>query len=533
MNDPVLEPIPYLGSTVQAFVDRPASHDHMLRAAARRWPRRPAVQSPAGNLTYSELDDAVTSAATALRSNVAAGSHIAVALSHDLALFTVPFVASRAGVTALLLNTSLAPSAWADQLAKVDPAVVIADRDNLAAATQAAQPGGHTVLKAATAWRTDDHAAVTFDDGRLEQTQPDHAPTEQTPTEQTLALIATSGTTGVPKMTRVTSRGLIHAGLAYRHLLGLSATEVSYVCLPLHYIGPLSAQTTAMTLVGGRNIIPSDPQPQGALERMAAAEVTYVDAVPAWLGLLVRDGTHRADDERLRRWRTLIYGGAPMPAATAAVLARHFPALRLWDVWGLSETHGPATALRYDIAAPPLPGTVGRPLPGVEVRTDSDPGRPGELLVRGANVTPGYADDPTLTSQVIDQGWLRTGDIGTVGPDGCVRLLDRAKDVIMRGGANIFSVEVEQILTDDPSVTDAAVYGVTDNLGEEAVMATVVLRPGANLDVMALRTLVDTRVGRHAVPRHITTADSLPRNATGKIDKILLRQQADESPHRS
>jgi acyl-coenzyme A synthetase/AMP-(fatty) acid ligase len=110
--------------------------------------------------------------------------------------------------------------------------------------------------------------------------------------------------------------------------------------------------------------------------------------------------------------------------------------------------------------------------------------------------------------------------------------LDRAKDVIMRGGANIFSVEVEQVLTSDPAVAEAAVYGAADNLGEEAVMATIVLRPGANLDVMALRTLIDTTIGRHAVPRRITTADSLPRNATGKIDKVLLRDRANESaPH--
>lgn len=517
MTDPVVEPVPHLGTIVQAFVDRPASHDQMLQAAASRWPDRTAVQAPSGTLTYAELNDAVTSAAASLRSRVAAGSHIAVAMSHDLDLFTVPFVTSRAGVTALLLNSSLTPSGWADQLGKIDPVIVVADSDNLPAATQAAKSGGHDVVAAETVWVGDDHTDVTFEPG-----DPD----------QTLALIATSGTTGVPKMTRVTTGGLIHAGLAYCQLLDLAGTDRSYVCLPLHYIGPLSAQTTTMALVGGVNIIPSDTAASGALGRMAAAGITYVDAVPAWLGLLVRDDASAVGARALPQWRTLIYGGAPMPAETAGVLARRFPDLRLWDVWGLSETHGPATAREYDIHAPPFPGTVGPPVAGVEVRADAEPGRPGELLVKGANVTPGYADDPALTKKIIVDGWLRTGDIGTVGPDGCVRLLDRAKDVIMRGGANIFSVEVEQVLTSDPAVAEAAVYGAADNLGEEAVMATIVLRPGANLDVMALRTLIDTTIGRHAVPRRITTADSLPRNATGKIDKVLLRDRANESaPH--
>ncbi|MGI9016384.1 MAG: class I adenylate-forming enzyme family protein [Euzebya sp.] len=507
--DPVFEPLPYLGTTVQAFVGRPESHDQLLRRAAVRWPSRIAVECSGGMLTYAELNDAVSSAAASVRALAQEGDRVAVAMGQDLALFIVPFVASRAGITVLLLNTALTPKAWSDQLRKAEPVAVIADAHNLHAATTAAAPGRFLVVSSDLAWVMDRHTDVRFPEGL-----PD----------QTLALIATSGTTGVPKMSRVSTSGLIHAGLAYVHLLGLGGQDRSYVCLPLHYIGPLSAQSTTMPLVGGTNVIPADSRPVGAIRKMAQAEITYVDAVPAWLSLLVRD-----DDIALPLWRTLIYGGAPMPTETASLLDRRFPDLRLWDVWGLSETHGPATALQYNHDAPALPGTVGRPVPGVEVRTDIVDGGPGELLVRGANVTPGYADDEALSQTVIDQGWLRTGDIGTIGPDGTVRLLDRAKDVIMRGGANVFSVEVEQILAQHPDVIEAAVYAVPDERREEAVGATVVLKPGASLDVMALRTLVDNGVGRHAVPRHITATDNLPRNATGKIDKLLLRQQAAES----
>lgn len=501
---PTFEAVPHLGTTVQAFAGRPASHDALLRRAARRFPRRIALRSPTAVLTYAELDAAVTSAAASLRQVADEGDRIAVAMGQDAALFTVPFVASRAGVTALLLNTRLSPSSWADQLRRADPVAVIADAANRPAATTAAAVHGHRLLGTEEAWHLDGPAAD------FEEADPD----------QVLALIATSGTTGVPKMSQVTTGGLIHAAMAYAEVLGLDGGDVSYVCLPLHYIGPLSAQTTTMPLVGGTNVIPADTGAAGAAARMAAAGVTYVDAVPAWLGLLARDV-----EVPVPTWRTLIYGGAPMPPDLAATLSRRFPDLALWDVWGLSETHGPATALRYNPSAPPMPGIVGRPIPGVEVRTDPDEGT-GELLVRGANVTPGYADDPELSARILDQGWLRTGDIGTIGPDGTVRLLDRAKDVIMRGGANVFSVEVEQILAGHPDVVEAAVYGIPDGLGEEAVAATVVLRPGADLDVMSLRTLVDRGVGRHAVPRRIAQADSLPRNATGKIDKKLLRTRA-------
>jgi|GEM_PF-1259758 len=504
MPSPALEPLAHLGTTVQAFVGRPASHDAVLRRAARRFGRRQAVVAPTGTLTYAELHAAVDSAATAVRSVADEGATIAVAMGHDLPLFLLPYVASRAGVTVLPLNTSLSPSAWRDQLDRARPEVVVADPDHLETARTAAFGTDVAVVEAARAWTLDGTAAPES----FEEADPD----------QTLALIATSGTTGVPKMSRVTTGGLIHAAMAYVHLLGLDGTDRSFVCLPLHYIGPLSAQTTTMPLVGGVNVIPAETTPHRAARAMATANITYVDAVPAWLGLLARAG-----DTAIPTWRTLIYGGAPMPQETASTLARRFPELRLWDVWGLSETHGPATALRYDPSAPPMPGTVGRPIPGVEVRTDGDP---GELLVRGANVTPGYADDAEVTDHVIVDGWLRTGDIGTVGPDGTVRLLDRAKDVIMRGGANVFSVEVEQLLASHPDVAEAAVFGVPDGLHDEAVFATVVMRSGSELDVMALRALVDDGIGRHAVPRRVTAVDVLPRNATGKIDKAALRAEA-------
>jgi len=350
-----------------------------------------------------------------------------------------------------------------------------------------------------------------------------------------VALIATSGTTGVPKTTQITSRGLIHAALAYVELLGLAAEEQreperTLVVLPLHTIGPWSAQVTAMPLVGGVTVLPDDPAPAAVSRALHDHQITYLDAVPAWLGVFAR---HR-DLPPLPAWRTLIYGGAPMPARTAAELARAYPTLSVWDLWGLSETHGPATALRYDAGRPAPAGTVGRAVAGVTVRAvDLDgsagaalpPDCAGELEVRGANVTPGYLDDPDTTAAVLRDGWLRTGDIGTVAGDGTVRILDRAKDVILRGGTNVFSVEVEQVLAAAPGVVEAAVYGVPDELGGEAVSASVVLAAEVALDVPALRRLVVERVGTHAVPRRITVVEALPRNPNGKVDKRRLRRE--------
>ena len=516
--------VPHLGTTVRAWRDRPRTLSAVVRDAAARWPDAPAVEHRGRTWSYAAWDRAVDVVAGVLHAaGVRHGDRVGVALGHSPELAAAPFAASRLGAAALLLNGSLSPVRWAAQLDVVGARLVVADATTQAAAHAAAAE--RAVVAAPVLDPTSGVAGGT----ELPAPPPASA-VDDAAEDDPVALVATSGTTGVPKVAIVTTRGLVHAALAYAVLLRLGeGEERSFVVLPLHYIGPLSAQTTAMALLGGACVLPDDVGARGALDRMADARATHLDAVPAWLSLLAREPRRSVPT-----WRTLIYGGAPMPHETAARLAAAHPDLELWDVWGLSETHGPATAHRYDPRTPPLPGIVGRPLEGLDVRTDGDPadgtatGGVGELLVRGANVTTGYLDDAAGTAAVLRGGWLRTGDVGAVGRDGTVRLLDRAKDVILRGGANVFSVEVEQVLARHPDVREAAVYGMPEPVGGEAVHAAVVLEPGAVLDVLALRRLVAAEVGNHAAPRRVRAVDVLPRNPTGKIDKVQLR--AEEAP---
>jgi acyl-CoA synthetase (AMP-forming)/AMP-acid ligase II len=492
---------------VQAFAERPLSLSQAARLAAARWPHRPALQTPNLRCTHAELDALIDALAGLLStSGLRPGGTVAAALSHDATMAALPFACSRVGARALLLNSSLAANRWTTQLERVGADLLLADARTATAVRALGSDLPLLIVDGAPAGEWD--AA-------------DDAPADE---HAAVALLATSGTTGVPKVTAVTSRGLIHAALAYAELLELGPEDRTLVVLPLHYIGPISAQTTAMSCVGGCAVLPARLDAVGALAVMAEEGITHLDAVPAWLGQLLRD----PERPPVPAWRTLIYGGAPMPPATAAGLADRFPQVALFDVWGLSETHRPATARRW--TPEPLPtGTVGRPIAGVEVRAVGEDGRPlpagvsGELGVRGANVSPGYVDDPETTAAVLRDGWLATGDLGTVASDGTVRILDRRKDVILRGGANVFSVEVEEVLSSAAAVAEAAVFGVPDGLGGEAVTAAVVLVPDATLDVAALRRLVADRIGVHATPRRVIALDSLPRNPNGKIDKPALR----------
>lgn len=482
------------------------SLDRLLRTAAARWPGRPAVESPSGTLTYAELDAAVTAAAGGLLSaGVEPGDRVAFALSHDTPLYAAPFVCSRIGVAGFLLNAGLAPDRWARQLMQVRPAVCVADGAFIER-LRAVVTG--EVLPAARAFPFDGSAR--------------HAdlPTVPPDPDRAVSLIATSGTTGDPTIVRLTSRGLLHVGRAYLDVLPLGEDERTLVVMPLTYIGALSTQTMTMPFVGGCTVIPADPRPVGALARMAEHRITLLDAVPAWLTVLAREPLRDVPT-----WRTLVYGGEPMPPATVGALASRHPHVAMYDVWGLTEAHGPVTALRYDPARPPAPGAVGRPLAGLRVRAAGPdgplpPGGHGELEVSGPTVTAGTLHDPTGG---LSDGWLATGDLGLVGADGTVTVTDRRKELILRGGVNVSVREVEQVLASAAGVADVAVFAVADALGGEAVGAAVVTRSAAVLDVAALRRLVAERIGVHAVPRRLLHLTELPRNATGKVDKLALR----------
>lgn len=481
--------------------------DRLLEAAAGRWPARPAVDSPSGALSYAQFDAAVSTAAAALiAAGASPGDRVAFALAHDLALYAAPFVCSRVGVTGLLLDTSLPPDAWARQLERARPRMLVADgghAERLRRASRGApvRTARHT-LPLHTAAPVTDLPEVAAD------------------TDRTVILVTTSGTTGDPTMVRLTSRGLLHVGRAYLDLLDLGEDERSLVVMPLSHIGALSTQTMTMPLVGGCNVLPSTTRPGGALRRMAEQRITLLDAAPAWLSMLLREPvTH------VPTWRTLVYGGAPMPAETVHRLASDHPAVSMFDVWGLSEAHGPVTALRYDRARPRPPGSVGWPLAGLRVRAvDGDAPLPagceGELCVAGPTVGAGTLDDP---GGGLRDGWLPTGDVGFVAADGSVTMTGRSKDLILRGGFNISAREVEQVLRGAAGVVDAAAVAVADGLGGEAVAAVVVVDSAGGASDAALRRLVAERIGRHAVPRRITRIEELPRTPTGKVDRPAVR----------
>jgi fatty-acyl-CoA synthase len=235
------------------------------------------------------------------------------------------------------------------------------------------------------------------------------------------------------------------------------------------------------------------------------------------------------DPADLPALRTVCFGGAPVAEAFLQEATKRLPGVTFANVWGLTEATSIVTCA---LGQPWLdrPWTVGRPVPGVEVAVADDGERPaadpeavGELWVRGPVVTAGYWHRPDATGETFQaDGWLRTGDVGRVDADGYVQVLDRIKDMIIRGGENIYSLEVEAVLAHHPAVADVAVVGVPDEVMGERVRAAVVLRPGHSLSLEALRGWAGTRLADYKLPVELVPLDELPRNPNGKILKRRL-----------
>jgi len=250
--------------------------------------------------------------------------------------------------------------------------------------------------------------------------------------------------------------------------------------------------------------------------------ITFFAGVTAMVHLMLADPAF--DPEDLKALRTIVFGGAPVAEAFLTEVCARLPGVAFGNVWGLTEGTSIVTcALGEEWLA--RPWTVGRAVPGVEVSVEgsTDPNVVGELWVRGPVVTGGYLNRPDATAEIYrTDGWLRTGDIGRLDADGYVQVLDRIKDMIIRGGENIYSLEVESVLARHPAIGDVAVVGVPDEVMGERVRAVVALRPGTGLTLPELRAWAGTQLADYKLPVELVTVEALPRNANGKVLKKQL-----------
>jgi len=357
-----------------------------------------------------------------------------------------------------------------------------------------------------------------------------HAPRREP--QDTAVILYTSGTTGHPKGAELTHGNMVTNAVSC-HDMFIPAFDgarqnVTLITLPLFHSTAQTAQMNAGLYGGFRAVLMPRFDPAGVIAAFKREQVGLWIGVPTMYWALLDQARQPGTDVTgaAASLRVCVSGGAPMPVELLRAFEETFDA-RVLEGYGLSET-APVVSFNQ-LQRPSKPGTVGLPIFGVDVRCVDDhdrrlpPGERGEVVVRGPNVMKGYFGRPEATAEVMRGGWFRTGDIGAFDADGYLSIVDRKKDMILRGGFNVYPREIEEVLMTHPAVAMVAVIGVPDpRLGEE-VKAVIVRRPGAAVTGDELLAWAREQMAAFKYPRLVEFRDTLPTSATGKILKRELR----------
>jgi long-chain acyl-CoA synthetase len=345
------------------------------------------------------------------------------------------------------------------------------------------------------------------------------------PGEAVAVILYTSGTTGRPKGAMLTHKNLVSNAESVARALGVCAEDRVLVVLPMFHA--FAATVGLLTpLLHGSALIPLPRfEPRAISQAIADHGATLFLGVPSMYSVLLR-----LDERSVAQWsgvRLCVSGGAALPAATLAAFESRF-GVPVVEGDGPTEC-GPVTCVNPP-QGPRKPGSVGLPIPGVEMRILDPDGRelpddtPGEVCVRGPSVMKGYHGLPEATSAAFFGDWFRTGDLGTRDGDGYFFLVDRIKDLIIVNGMNVYPRVIEEVLYAHPKIAEAAVVGDPDPRHGEVPVAYVAARPGETLEATEVRDWCRGRLGRHEQPRRVLIRDALPKNAAGKILKRELRR---------
>jgi long-chain acyl-CoA synthetase len=343
-----------------------------------------------------------------------------------------------------------------------------------------------------------------------------------------LALIYTSGTTGHPKGVMVTHANVLANVQNFNFWMRYTEAGVYLHAAPIFHIADFPCMFAAPAFGACQVTIPKF-DPRGFCEAVDRERVSHTVLVPTMINLLTQFPEVKKYD--LSSLQVLAYGGSPMPPDLIRRTRELLPQVKLVQAYGLSES-GFLTGLQDQEHTDDRLLSCGRPCPGIDLRVTDDSGKQvevgksGELVARGANIMRGYWNNPGETALVFRNGSFRTGDIGYQDSEGYFYILDRAKDMIVTGGENVYSGEVEAVIYAHPAVREAAVFGIPDPKWGEVVMACVMLKPGSTLTADDLIAFCRQSLASYKIPRRVEFSDTeLPKSGSGKILKRLLRER--------
>ncbi|WP_445478471.1 class I adenylate-forming enzyme family protein [Lysinibacillus irui] len=342
----------------------------------------------------------------------------------------------------------------------------------------------------------------------------------------TAVIMYTSGTTGKAKGVMLTHQNIAATAEIWSASMNMSSKDKMFICTPLFHCAGLHVFAMPMFYQGGTVVIEEVFSPTKTLAQIVATGATIFFGVPSMYTIILN--TPGFKEHSLNHLRLLCYGAAPMPYELVKQVKEAFPNVKVQNLYGQTENSPAATSL-LDMDALTKIGSVGKPLAQTEVCVvDSEgksvpAGEVGEICVKGPQVMKGYLRNPEETARTIRDGWLYSGDLGRFDDEGYLYIVDRKKDMIIRGGENIYPIEVEEVLYQMPEVLEAAVVGLPHEVYGEVPKAFVVLKEDRSLDENSILSYCQTRLAKYKVPYEIEFLAELPRNASGKVLKHTLR----------
>ncbi|MFF8594552.1 class I adenylate-forming enzyme family protein [Streptomyces sp. NPDC015220] len=499
----------------------------MLEGSARSRGGKPALVSDLGSMTYAELLAASKRAAAVLRERgVRPGDRVGVMTYNTPAFAVAAFGIWRAGAALVPINHKLTALelAYLAEHSKLRVAVVA---EELSGRMREGAPVTDVLT-------TNDTGDGEFD--RLVAGAPEWEGVEVEP-EAVAQVLYTSGTTGAPKGCLHSHRGLSAVPAYTTAAAGLRREDRFLLAMPIWHASPLNNWFLSMIYLGGTVVLLKEYQPLAFLEAVRRHRVTAFFGAPiaylAPLKALPAAGVDLSgfDLSSVRLWA---YGGAPLGAETVRTLEAAYGKDRFCQVYGMSEM-GPVGSVLHPQEQLAKAGSIGAGgMPGVDIRVvrddglDAGAGETGELWLRSGTRMLGYLDDPEATERVFEGDWYRSGDLARVDEDGYLFIVGRVKDVVITGGENVYSPEVEEAILRHPAIRDAAVVGRPHQDWGETVVAVVEADSPVSLE--ELRGFLSTRLAKYKIPRDLVVVPSLPRTPSGKVKKHVLREQVRTGP---
>jgi len=472
---------------------------------------RVAIRLGGSTTTFRQLDDSSARIAGLLQDRgVKPGDRVAIMLPNLPDFAAIYYGMLRAGAVVVPMNPLLKAREVAYYLGDSGARLIFAWNGVADEVEKAAEKAGFDVIGVDPA---------TFGAG-LADASPVFDVAERDGSD-TAVILYTSGTTGQPKGAELTHANLSsNVEVLCTDLMQLTPDDVIFGGLPLfHSFGQTCTLNAAVFSGASLSLLPRF-DPAHAFQLLAGHRATVFAGVPTMYGALLAQRDRASYD--VSALRVCVSGGSAMPVEVLRGFEQAFGCTVL-EGYGLSETSPVASFNHPDRER--KPGSIGTPIRGVEMRVVDDlgndipPGEVGEIVIRGNNIMKGYWQRPEETAAAIPDGWFRSGDMGRIDEDGYFAIVDRKKDMIIRGGYNVYPREVEEVLYEHPAVAEAAVIGISDRqLGEE-VAAAVALKPGMTADPEELREHVKSQVAAYKYPRKVWIVDALPKGPTGKILK--------------